>query len=1265
MAHEPTDTYRTPHEDPAEARGAPREAIGRFTAPLVGDVDVELGLGRPVHLELDHRALAFEPGSGLVVRAEDLPTVELRRVDVDLVDGVVRTESDALGPFFDRALTVALCSALRQTLGWRPGSSLADHAARRLPRATRAGELPVWAGRAFPRARAALHPETRLALDLRGDALELTLSRPGILRVLGLGLKIVMARWVFATQRVEFRAAGVGPLRRAVLALVAWALTRRLRARLPAAMRVPGYDLFADEQRREHVRALIAGLRGRDEPPPTSAAHPLAREGEGRKSGFAGVISIPKAAVFSALQSVAITADDMPEICRPLAKLPLGPFSGVALCTDRGGDVVLVKRSGGARLEATRGLYLFADPFPELAELRVARIVVDLDPDHGVGLDLQTEPPLGPLMRALVQRAAREHLLPRVPHQRLRDGGLLHGPDAAHHTLWQQSLGGERRLVLRTAAGADVELRHGDEALSLIAPEGLELVFEGLPLPPASLRRVDYRWADGALTVDGDPALGQFGQDLLAALARHRVAPRAPQGLGLHGAGAPDLDPAQERQYSAVLFDVPVPAVGRLQLRMDPADTLAANLGPAELDLLSLRGLLLVAPELGLSLQLRGARYRLPDRALHVDASPAPGPYVLALAGLCIEALAMPLLRRLVPLWPDVEEGARWQLLRPHTALLERLGLTVDVSLPPGAALTLRRAPDAFELGGTAPLQVDPVDVALSRVRWLPEGERLELVAQPPAGPLLHEALRRALARFTPEAWVRALAERLALPPPSPPPAAPPAPAGLPLLELPLPLVGPLTLHLGADLGVDLRLERGQAELRGAAVVRADGLGLQVAPRRATLTFLPLGVRLDVDPPAGELEGQLAAHALRELLAPLLRLCWPAGRPARGDRDVLLALGDGQPWGPLELCVARGGALELRLDQGGLALRAEPGLFFAGAAAGWLPDFDLHALELRFADASVFVQISGIVEQHYHETAPVGPGTQSLVSHLLRALVLPRLPAWTQRLGLRVLPPPPPLPADPGRVAVWRAQLPGGYAKVIAAMDPGDVLTIRASRDELAFTSERGIHVDVPGLQLRLALPDVRYHMGSGEVQIGGLGQLENAFVEAALRRQLAHADPTAGDPETITLADLLDRFPVLDDGRRVLFADKLVRVLLAPSTTLVVRVEPGGLYVEADPPLRLDGVATADMLLAGLRYTFSDAAFQIHLTRGGLGGGILARLLGREGEAVLASVVHPLLPKAMRAPGYSLARDPDPSATLAALVRTLTLGKLGRFTAS
>lgn len=1261
--------YRTAPEEPA-APYEPRQDLGPLSVPVLGELDVSVGLGRPLRMHVDRLGLDVEFAGGVRVSADDLPQVELRKLHVDLVDGVVETDADGLGPGFDRVLTVGLCSALRHTLGWKPGDSLLTIGAARLPGVGK--ELrQVWTRGAFPRVRAALHPEAALALELRGDALELELTRPLLLRVLGLSFAVMTVRYVFAEQRLEVSPGTLGPLRQALLRLGVWLLNRELRRALPAMMAVPGYDLFSDPRRRAHVEELVANLRREDMSGQTDAdvrevradAHPLAREPEG---GAAGLFSATKAALLGGLATLRVSADDPPAATRTLATIPLGPFSRFALATDRGGDVVLAKVPGGARLDAPAGLYVYLDQFPELAELRVVRAVAQLDAG-GVGFDLQTEPPLGPFLRALLRRGTREHLLPRVPVERLRQGGLIAPPGPQdHHVLWRHALGRGRDVTVRTALGATVELRHTAEALELVAPAGLSVIFGGIDwLPAASARKIAYHWEDGRVEVDGDPLFGEFGQTLLTAIVRARVAPLAPRGLGLREAGGAQLDPQQLASRPALIVDARLPLVGPLQLRMNPDDVLALELGRAGASASSECGLLLAAPELGAAIELRGACFGLLTGELAVTSDPQPGKYLLQLAAGALKKFVVPRVREFVDLDGAADEA--WTLGHlPPGEPARQLGLQLGLSLPPGAALTARRVPGGLELGATAPLRLSPgedsaLEVAVTRVRYVPTGERIELETTPPAGPLLHALARGLFDHLAPKTVLNALSERLALPVAGAPEPIPPAPAAPPVLAPELPLVGPLTVAIDREDIVDLVLHHGGAELDfgDGVVVRLPDAGVHVEVRRARANFLPFEVELECDPPAGELEEALVAHAARTVLARVLPLFWPGERAPRGDLDVLLALGPGQPWGPVELCVPRGGRLELHLDQRGAVVRAPGGLVFVGESLqSWLPAFRLRAFSFNFADGAVRLDVDGVAERYYREFDPISPRTEMLIAHMLRTLVLPHLPAWTQRLGLRILPPPSPLQPDPTHVTVLQAQLPGGYARLLATMDPADVLSLRADRTEIVMQSERGLHVDIPGLHLRVPLRGVRYHLQSGEVQASSFGQLENAIAEGIVRRVLAMVEPAVETSDVSALATVLDRFPRDDRGRRVLYDSKLARLMIEPDTALLVRFDEAGLSVSADPGIVIDGPALLNYRFGALRYSFDDAKFHLHLDKDG----VLAPLRGflsDEGERQLDSLLRPFLPAAMRTPGYRLARDPDPRATVAALIRTAAGGGL------
>ncbi|HEY8378197.1 MAG TPA: hypothetical protein VIK91_16995, partial [Nannocystis sp.] len=255
--------YRRPHDGPqaGAASEAPREALGRLELPVVGPLDLDLALGRPLRLRLDADGLQLEPGAAVFGRLPGLPALELRRLRLDLVHGTVDADADGLGPFELAAAGVAVQVALRRGLDWQPGRSVLDLLAQNLPCDPATGARRLWAGPLG--ASAWLRPDAALAVELHGDRLEVALGRPAVLRALGLSLPILAVRLLFGPARLEIDPGEAGLLRRAILRVAAWLATRWLRRRVPAAMMIPGYDLLADEQRRARLLDLVRRLRGR------------------------------------------------------------------------------------------------------------------------------------------------------------------------------------------------------------------------------------------------------------------------------------------------------------------------------------------------------------------------------------------------------------------------------------------------------------------------------------------------------------------------------------------------------------------------------------------------------------------------------------------------------------------------------------------------------------------------------------------------------------------------------------------------------------------------------------------------------------------------------------------------------------------------------------------------------------------------------------------------------------------------------------------
>ncbi|MDC0671895.1 hypothetical protein [Nannocystis radixulma] len=1293
--------YRRPHDGPRAPAGAdvPREALGRLDIPVVGPLDLELALGAPLRLALDAEALEIEPGSALLARVPDLPTVEVRRTRLDLVHGTVTADADAIGPFLLTAAGVAVRIALRRGFAWQPGRSVLDHLAQNLPADPTSGARRLWRG---PLASSAwIHGDTRLTAELRGDRVEVALSRPALIKVLGLALPILAVRLLFGPARLEIDPGPTGPVRRAILRLAAWIASSWLRGRLPAAMTIPGYDLFADEQRRVRLVDLVRRLRGQPRPrrKPRRATGPSAHApadlststgssghapsdlssspGTGHapsdmpvETGPSGhapadLSSAPASGLRARLAAIVparLHGANPPAGARVLARIPLGTRGELALVADR--ELVLTRAAGGVRFEAPGGLAVHADELPELAELRLVRgLLVAAAPgsEPPVRLEIQTDPPLGPLMRALLRRFLDARVLPRLPFDLLDRLGVVPGRDADELLILRQPFNPRTGVELTTDAGAEVRVRHGSEALVVEAPAGLRLRFHGLPmLPDADIHRLEYRWADGTVAAETTPDLGEFGALALAQLIRVRAAPVLPAILGVRGDGGPQLDPSLEQQLPALAASVKVPVVGPLDVRFDPADVLTARLSPTDLGVTSQQRLAVVAPELRIALRVAAVDHDIAATALRADTDVPLGDYLSAVVARCVEQYGLTRLRPHLPLAPQVGRDEPWLLAHvPKTSK----GVRVRLELPAGSGLTLTRSPDALELRAETPLLVLPEgtallgDLRIEGLRYRPAAAAIELVSDPPAGAFMHEVLRRAFVRFVPAGPLAEVLRRLALPAAAPVPPPLPVPPGLVVWENTFGPLGAVRVATDAARTVDVSLSRSGAHIGfgKGATVRVLGLGLTLTLRSVNLTFLPWTLEVDASPPAGELAQHLVSHAMRALFAEFMRHFWPKDRSPRAGHDTLLSLGAGKPWGPLKICVAKGGSIDLHLDKGGLSLRSAAGLFVTGEALDWLPDFYLHDLGLRASDAAVKVGISGITEQVYQEAAAVSPVTEAVLSHLYKVLVAPRLPAvWAQRLGLPRPPLPPAPPEDPMRFAVFGARLPGDYGEFTLSMDPSDTVTLTASEIEAAVESERGLAARMPGLRLAIQLRGARYHLQTGEVQVGGLGQLENALVEALIRRQIGDS----GDPGASGVRGLLDRFPVDERGRTLLFHHTLVDVLLQPGTSVRMRLDDRRLRIAAEPALVVDGPARLNFLVCGLHYDFGAARFELDFEGDTVVAELLEKIVDARAEKALNDQLLPLVPAAMRTPGYRLSTDPQVRANVAALIRSFTRRK-------
>ena len=1291
----PTQGYRTP-ADAAPETLPPREPLAEFAVPMLGALQLELGLGAPIRLSLDRDELRLTPGSGLRLRsAAKLPPLLVRHAHLDLRRAALDLDATGLGAFEARAASVALGAAFEWVLPWQPGSSVVDVAMQNLP-ARPDGRRRVWS-----RGPASLwlDPDARLELAITPESAELSVSHAVVLRVIGIGISLLAVRYLFGAQRLELEGPAGQPLRNALLRFIAWVASRYLRGRLPAALAAPGYDPFADPDRRAHFSQLLANFKppAKAGPGATADAAVTADSAANYEAGAGAAAedsdpvrgdsshvsgdsaadavrgdrspapsdSTAPATITARLRALArlrLSPGPIPDDARLLLVVPLGERGSLALCTDRGAAVELRRRGAHLTLAAAAGLYLHAEQIPALPGLRIRRLALNFGP---LAIELGTSPALGTFTAAAIQQVGRAALTAKLAPAVLARLEALNSSDE----LLRQRMGEHAALVLTTPRDQEILLRHGPEALELAIPAGLALAFSGLEfMPDAIIRGLRYRWADGTLELDATPALGEFGNSFMTQLVRHRAAPHLPPLLGARGPDASTpIDPQIAAARPALLFEKTLPVLGPLQVRIDPADSVEVSLSAAAIALNSITGVALLFPELELSIVLEQLRFE--PHARRLGGNVALGDYITEHLTRLLEHLALPPLQQRLPSWrPDLDPASAWQLLRVDAGPIG----PIDISIPADGALVLERNQSGLEIRVQPGLEIRPENqrfvpaIAFHRVRWQPGDDTFIVDFDPPVGPLVPELLRRAAHKLVPAATLTSVTTMLALPQPARirRPPSPPSSASTVVWETSVPKLGAVRVCLDPQRALDLALDRERATVTPGtgAVVRLPGLGFNLEIDSVVLSLRPLGAHLETQPPAGPLFDRVLEHALRGLLQTHANDFWPSGEAARIGQDTLLVLGRGQPWGPLRVCVPEAGTISLHLDRDGVRLRSEAGLFISGPALDWLPDFYLHHLGYTFETGAVVLEISGIEETYYHEKHPVSPITQALLSHLIKVLALPRLPAWADKLGVRKFPMPPVPVRDPARVGLYRLELPGEFGEVVISMAPDDAVTARADEDELSFISDRGLLATLPGLRFELSLRGVRYHMQSGEIQVGGLGQLENALLEAVVARQLATkvkqvGDETPGDG-TGTIGTLIEQLPVDDKGRKILFHHKMVDILLLPEARLEVRVTADALVFAANPPLKLDGPARIDYQFNSIRYVFADASFHLDLdkAKGATFAGLFTDVIIYEAETRLNDMFKPLLPPAMRVEGYNLARDPESMQNIETIIQNFAM---------
>ncbi len=133
-----------------------------------------------------------------------------------------------------------------------------------------------------------------------------------------------------------------------------------------------------------------------------------------------------------------------------------------------------------------------------------------------------------------------------------------------------------------------------------------------------------------------------------------------------------------------------------------------------------------------------------------------------------------------------------------------------------------------------------------------------------------------------------------------------------------------------------------------------------------------------------------------------------------------------------------------------------------------------------------------------------------------------------------------------------------------------------------------------------------------------------------------------------------------LEEGRTV-HKDRSVEVVFEAGSRLTASLDPGGLYFSSDPGILLKVRHAPDLRITHIRWDFGEARFDCSATANWFDIlGIIGAIGERKVEQVLNARLRPLLPEAVRRPGYSPTTDPNLAGTIADLSRVFRFASRG-----
>ncbi len=928
------------------------------------------------------------------------------------------------------------------------------------------------------------------------------------------------------------------------------------------------------------------------------------------------------------------------------------------------GDRVVATRApeGGVSLEVGGGVLVRMPDVGFSALLTGMRF----DPRSG-RFHAKSVPAMGSYEEALVSGILGQFVMPKL---REHLGKYDKSPGDGQITLYTVPVDGLGTVEIVGDEADAVRLERGADMVQITSQAGLKARVKGAEwIPELNIGRLTYQIKTGALEIappGGSASLdiGPLTERVATALIRTYLLPGVPKqakgALGLQDPKAGQIEKPGQVIYEKDLGG----KMGKLDVSLTDGDTIGFKHSPKGIEVYVRNGLLVRMTGLGVSARLFDMMFDPKTNTFKTRGEPPLGSYEEGLLAGAMTEFVMPKLQAFLA---EHDED-----LTDTTTVLYKSELagkgTVKICVEAGDAIQLERNATEYVLSSSR------------GIFWLTDGEAKDLL---PANRIRRVAmsLKDGKIKVDADQDFGALSEHVAtqlvqtmvLPQLDPKlreklfggkdPKQPQVEMQPPGKLLYAGKAGEMEFDVSAlgaaDLAVSSRPNGDMCIFGGSdgILLRVPKAGIAILMREISFDPATMDLReVLTTPAAGPAEVGLLQGALKHFAPPILaqyfgnKPAQPSAKGAKGKaQDAMRTV---VQMGDTAAKLASGDTLTFKRTNTHFVLGAERGILLESASLGVGAVPRIQSISYELGTGRIVIDLVNTQDTSvYREQREVSDTTQDVLSNLVRKLLDPYLTPELRGLGLAGQES---TEAHNGGGAApygppWLDTTINNVGRVQLFTSLGEQLSVTSTDKELVVQASKGIRLSIPDLKVSETFKLFRYHYETEDVELQGLGRLENALLRTTMRKLVAPLAGMAGDQRADArgpVAQKLDNYKPDRKGEREVDLDKAtIQFPKDPKAILTL----GGSFIafRFEPKIFIDGPggALGNFYFTSVRWNFGAPEVDIDLEGSNIFS--LESLARRKAKEAIAEQIKQRAPEAMRRPGYDLFNDPNREQTL------------------